>query len=144
MPTQSEFIANPLFVSFVPPKYPIAVVDDFLTIADAELAEHKACMGAMYDRILFYLTAHRLTKWGASAANIEGAIGEVLSVSEIRQIASSLSVSDESGSESVTFQPNSSNSAIDSSPEDFTSTQYGVLYLSLYKKFKCRTTWMVV
>lgn len=146
MPTHVELLANPLFSSFTAPKYPSAIVDEFLSIADDELNEHRVCMGKQYDRILFLLTAHRLTKWSAS-----GLLGDsgpasvgVMSVSEMRQMVSSLSVSDEAGSESVTFQPNSSNNTLDASPEDFTSTQFGVMYLSLFNKYKCRMSWMVI
>lgn len=144
MPTQAEFIANPLFESFVPPKYPIEIVNEFLFVSDAELSEHKDCMGQMYDRIVFYLTAHRLSEWSANQFSLaEAQPAEVLPVSEIRRIVSSLSVSDEAGSESVSFQPLPSPGP-GSSPEAFESTSYGRMYLSLFKRYKCINTWMVI
>jgi len=144
--THVQFHSNPLFMSFVAPKYPDAVIDEFLSMAEDELNEHRGCMGTQFDRIASLLTAHRLTKWSSSGLLTSPAVTSVgiLPVSEMRQLVSSLSVSDEAGSESITFQPNSSNSGADAGPEDFTSTQYGVMYLSLFSKYKCSRSWMVV
>ena len=147
MPTIADFHAHPLFGSFIAPKYPDAIVQEFLTIAEAELEEHRSCMGIQFDRIVFFLTAHRLTKLNAAGLLTDSAAPSVglMSVREMRQIVSNLSVSDEAGSESLTFvQPNSSNSGLDKSAEDFASTQFGVMYLTFFDKFRCPRSWMVV
>lgn len=145
MLTAVQFQSNPLFHGFIPPKYPDLMIDEFLSIAEAELEEHRQCMGAQFDRIVFLLTAHRLSKWNASGLLTDAAVTSVgvLPVSEIRQIVSSLSVSDEAGSESINFQPNSSN-ASDTGAEDLASTQFGAMYLTLFKKYKCSRSWMVI
>jgi hypothetical protein len=146
MPTIADFHASPLFGSFIAPKYPDAIVGEILTMAEAELDEHRQCMGDQFDRITFLLTAHRLTKLNAAGLLTDPAAASVgvMSVSEMKQIVSSLSVSDEAGSESITFvQPNSSNSGIDKSSEDFASTQFGALYLTFFNKFRCPRSWMV-
>lgn len=143
----ADFHAHPLFGSFIAPKYPDAIVAEFLSIAEAELEAHRSCMGVQFDRIAFFLTAHRLTKLNAVGLLTDPATASVglMSVSEMRQVVSSLSVSDEAGSESVTFvQPNSSNSALDKSGEEFISTSFGALYLTLFNKFRCPRSWMVV
>ena len=62
----------------------------------------------------------------------------------MRQIVSTLSVSDEAGSESITFQPKPANPTIDPSAEDFQSTEFGVLYLTMFKRFRCLRSWAVV
>ena len=146
MATVVELLANPLFARFTAPKYPTAIVDLFLSIAVIELAEHRPCMGAQFDLISFLLSAHRLTKW-ASAGLLTGSAASdvsVLPLSEMRQIVSTLSVSDEAGSESITFQPKPANPTIDTSAEDFQSTEFGVLYLTMFKKFRCLRSWAVV
>ena len=146
MSSVSEFLGNPLFARFIEPKYPNATVDIFLSIALVELDEHRPCMGLQFNLISFLLTAHRLTKW-SSAGLLAGSAAvdvSILPISEMRQIVSTLSVSDEAGSESITFQPKASNPAIDTSAEDFVSTEFGVLYLTMFKKFRCPRSWAVV
>lgn len=143
----ADFHAHPLFGSFIAPKYPDAIVSEFLSIASDELEEHRSCMGTQFDRIAFFLTAHRLAKLNAAGLLTDPATASVglMSVSEMRQVVSSLEVSDEAGSESVTFiQPNSSNSGLDKSAEDFASTSFGVMYLTLFNQFRCPRSWMVV
>lgn len=145
MATVAEFLGNALFSRFIAPKYPTAVVDMFLSIAAIELDEHRAFMGIQFNLISFLLSAHRLTKW-SSAGLLAGTVADVsvLPISEMRQIVSSLSVSDEAGSESITFQQKPASPTIDPSSEDFASTEFGVLYLTLFKKFKCPRSWAVV
>ena len=145
MATVAEFLGNALFSRFTAPKYPTAVVDMFLSIAAIELDEHRAFMGIQFNLISFLLSAHRLTKW-SSAGILAGTVADVsvLPISEMRQIVSSLSVSDEAGSESITFQQKSASGTIDPSSEDFASTEFGVLYLTLFKKFRCPRSWAVV
>jgi len=146
MATVADFLANPLFARFIAPKYPTAIVDLFLSIAVIELDEHRPCMGAQFDLISFLLSAHRLTKWASAGLLTGPAVVDVsiLPLSEMRQIVSTLSVSDEAGSESITFQQNTANPAIDTSAEAFNSTEFGVLYLTMYKKFRCPRSWAVV
>jgi len=146
MTTVADFLANPLFARFTAPKYPTATVDLFLLIAVVELDEHRPCMGAQFNLISSLLSAHRLTKW-ASAGLLAGPTVidvSVLPLSEMRQIVSTLSVSDEAGSESITFQPKPAIPSVDTSAEDFQSTEFGVLYLTMYKKFRCPRSWAVV
>ncbi len=144
MPTIADFHASPLFAHFVEPKYSAAIVDTFLSIAVDELEEHRDCMGNRFDLIAFLLAAHRLTRWKSSGID-GGSTGSVsmMSVSEMRQIVSSLSVSDEAGSESITFQQGGSQGSGDG-PENFQSTEFGVLYLSMFKKFRCPRSWTVL
>lgn len=144
MPTIADFHANPLFAHFVEPKYSTAIVDAFLAIAVDELEEHRDCMGTRFDLIAFLLTAHRLTRWKSSGVD-ESSTGSVstMSVSEMRQIVSSLSVSDEAGSESITFQQGGSQGSGDD-PENFQSTEFGVLYLKLFNKFRCPRSWVAL
>jgi len=146
MATVAEFLGNPLFSRFTGAKYPAATVDMFLSIAVIELDEHRPCMGAQFDLISFLLSAHRLTKWASAGLLTGPAVVDVsiLPLSEMRQIVSTLSVSDEAGSESITFQQNTANPAIDTSAEAFNSTEFGVLYLTMYKKFRCPRSWAVV
>ena len=146
MATVAEFLLNPLFSRFTGPKYPTATVDLFLSIAVIELDEHRRCMGFQFDLISFLLAAHRLTKWSSAGLLTGPAVVDVstLPISEMRQIVSSLSVSDEAGSESITFQQNTVNPAIDTSAESFNSTEFGILYLSMFKKFRCPRSWAVV
>jgi len=145
MATVADFLANPLFARFTAPKYPTAIVDLFLSIAVVELAEHRPCMGTQFDLISFLLSAHRLTKWSL-AGLLTGSVVDVsvLPLSEMRQIVSTLSVSDEAGSESITFQPKVPNPTIDTSAEDFQSTEFGILYLTMFKRFRCLRSWAVV
>jgi len=146
MTTVADFLANPLFARFTAPKYPTATVDMFLSIAVVELTEHRACMGTQFDLISFLLSAHRLTKW-ASAGLLAGPTVidvSVLPLSEMRQIVSTLSVSDEAGSESITFQQKPASPSVDTSAEDFQSTEFGVLYLTMFKKFRCLRSWAVI
>lgn len=145
MTTVADFLANPLFARFTEPKYPAAIVDLFLSIAVVELEEHRPCMGSQFNLIAFLLTAHRLTKWSL-AGLLAGSVVDVsvLPLSEMRQIVSTLSVSDEAGSESITFQPKVPNPSLDTSAEDFISTEFGVLYLTMFKKFRCPRSWAVV
>ena len=146
MGTVAEFLGNPLFSRFTGAKYPAATVGMFLSIAAIELDEHRAFMGAQFNLISFLLSAHRLTKW-ASAGLLTGpavASISVLPISEVRQIVSSLSVSDEAGSESITFQQRPASPTVDTSAEDFASTEFGVMYLTLFKKFRCPRSWAVV
>ena len=145
MASVAEFLGNALFSRFTAPKYPTAIVDLFLSIAVVELDEHRRCMGAQFDLITFLLSAHRLTKW-ASAGLLTGTVADVsvLPISEMRQIVSSLSVSDEAGSESITFQQKNASPTVDTSAEDFTSTEFGILYLTMFKKFRCPRSWAVV
>jgi Protein of unknown function (DUF4054) len=141
--SHTQFQSNSIFQGFASPKYSDAIIDDFLSIAEAELEEHRGCMGVQFNRIVFLLTAHRLTKWSAGGLlTIPGIspIG-VMPIGEMRQLVSSLSVSDEAGSESINFQPNPSNA--DTGPEDLSSTSYGTLYLTLFKKYRCVRSWMV-
>ena len=145
MATVADFLANPLFARFTAPKYPTAIVDLFLSIAVVELAEHRPCMGTQFDLISFLLSAHRLTKWSLAGLLTDSASSDVsvLPLSEMRQIVSTLSVSDEAGSESITFQPKVPNPTIDTSAEDFQSTEFGILYLTMFKRFRCLRSWAV-
>ena len=146
MATVAEFLGNALFSRFTAPKYPTAIVDLFLSIAVVELDEHRRCMGTQFDLIAFLLSAHRLTRWSSSGLLNGSAAADVsvLPLSEMRQIVSSLSVSDEAGSESITFQQKPSSPTVDTSAEDFNSTEFGILYLTLFKKFRCLRSWAVV
>lgn len=146
MATAAEFLLNPLFSRFVAPKYPTAIVDLFLSIAVVELADHRPCMGQQFDLISFLLTAHRLTKWSLAGLIASPAVVDVsvLPLSEMRQIVSSLSVSDEGGSESITFQPKPNNPSGDTSAEDFVSTEFGILYLTMFKKFRCPRSFAIL
>ena len=146
MATVAEFLLNPLFARFTAPKYPTAIVDMFLSIAVVELGEHRPCMGLQFDLISFLLSAHRLTKWSLAGLVSSSAASDVsiLPLSDMRQIVSSLSVSDEGGSESITFQQKPAIPNADPSAEDFASTEFGVLYLTLFKKFRCLRSWAVV
>lgn len=146
MATVAEFLGNPLFSRFTGAKYPTATVDMFLSIAVIELDEHRPCMGIKFDLIAFLLSAHRLTKWASAGLLAGPAVNSisVLPISEVRQIVSSLSVSDEAGSESITFQQKTPSPTLDPSAEDFTSTEFGVLYLTMFKKFRCLRSWAVV
>lgn len=141
MPTLSQFKTNPLLQTFNDPKYPDSVIEEFLSMAISELEEHRQCMGSQFDRIACMLTAHRISKWSAGGLFSGSNVGE-LPLSEMRQIVSSLSVTDEGGSESVTFRQDQQNNS-DKSSEDFGSTEFGRLYLSLYERYKCPRTWMV-
>ena len=145
MTTVAELLANPLFARFTEPKYPAAIVDLFLSIAVTELEEHRTCMGMQFNLIAFLLSAHRLTKWSL-AGLLAGSVVDVsvLPLSELRQIVSTLSVSDEAGSESITFQPKVPNPSLDTSAEDFQSTEFGILYLTMFKRFRCLRSWAVV
>ena len=146
MATLAEFSANPLFSRFIAPKYPDAIVETFLSIASAELEEHRECMSKQFDLIAFLLAAHRLSKWSSAGLLGDSAVSSVgvLPVSEMRQIVSNLSVSDEAGSESITFRQSNPNPVTDNSAEDFASTEFGILYLSLFKKFRCPRSWAVI
>ena len=146
MVSVAEFLANPLFSRFTAPKYPTATVDLFLSIALVELGEHRPCMALQFDLISFLLTAHRLTRWSSAGLLTSSATTDVsiLPLSEMRQIVSNLSVSDEAGSESITFQQKASSPLLDTSAEDFASTEFGILYLTMFKKFRCPRSWAVV
>lgn len=136
-----DFQANPLFAEFVEPKYDSAIVEEMLTIAEDGLENHRQCMGIHFSRCVFFLAAHRLVKFQASGMTRNSVTD--LSVAEMRQVVSSLSVSDEAGSESITFQSNPTSGAGSSGLEDFESTQFGILYLTFYNQYKCPRTWMV-
>ena len=146
MASVAEFLVNPLFSRFTAPKYPTATVDMFLSIALVELGEHRPCMGLQFDLISFLLTAHRLTKWSSAGLLTSSAATDVsvLPLSEMRQIVSNLSVSDEAGSESITFQQKNVSPLVDTSAEDFGSTEFGILYLTMFKKLRCPRSWAVV
>lgn len=146
MATASEFRLNPLFASFTAPKYPDAIIDFFLSMAESELESDRECMESQFTLICLLLTAHRLIKWAAIGVG-SSSITQDLSLSEIREVVSSLSASDEAGSESINFRsPETSDiSKITGGfdPEQLGSTTYGSMYLTLYAKNRCVRSWMV-
>lgn len=148
MATASEFRLNPLFTSFTAPKYPDAIIDVFLSMAESELESDRECTGNQFTLICFLLTAHRLVRWAVLSLNSggAGAIGS-LSLSEVREIVDTLSASDEAGSESINFRsaPTTDISKVTGGfdPEQLASTTYGTMYLNLYSKNRCIRSWMV-
>ena len=146
MATASEFRSHPLFLSFTAPKYSDEHINVFLSMAEAELEGDRSCMGTQFTLICFLLAAHRLTRWSVLSLGNSSTV-ESLSLSEIREVVDSLSVSDEAGSESINFrsQPASDISKITGGfdPEQLGSTTYGAMYLTLYSKNRCVRSWMV-
>lgn len=146
MATASEFRSHPMFSSFTALKYPNEIIDVFLSMAESELEGDRPCMGTQFNLICFLLTAHRLTRWAVLNLGNASTI-ETLSLSEVREVVDSLSVSDEAGSESINFRsaPASDISKITGGfdPEQLGSTTYGAMYLSLYSKHRCVRSWMV-
>ena len=141
MPTIAEFRANPLFEAFPESKFRDAIVGEFLELSVAQLEGDRECLEAYFDRCCYLLAAHRLTKWNAAGASNTNSVSE-LSLAEMRDVVSSLSVSDEAGSESVSFRQAEGNSG-KYDPDDLASTAYGKLYQALYSRFKCNRSWGV-
>lgn len=139
MPTLAEFRDDPLMQSLSPDRAPDSIVLAFLELAEIELEGDRNCLGTHYDRCVILLAAHKTSKWN-SAGMANSANVEELPLSEIRNIVSNLSVSDEAGSQSISFK-SEANGSQDKNEIEYSSTPYGQIYWPIYSANKCPRSW---